>query len=137
MVNLLQLCQPCFFLCSDSGFGGVCGGVFDGAEGPAVAAAGQDLLAVEGALLHPDGGLPAVLQEGHQPHHRDGRFHLQDQTHRGEDLRQKHATFCKNETMRIVQSRVRASEKLAQLESIKLSDSKYCRPSFFREIAVR
>ena len=67
----------------DSCLGGVCGGVVDGAEGVDVAAEGQDLLAVEGALLHPDRGLPAGLQEGHQPHHRDGRLHLQDQTRRG------------------------------------------------------
>ena len=44
---------------ADSRVGGVGGGVVDGAEGSAVAAARQDLLAVEGALLHPDRGLPA------------------------------------------------------------------------------
>ena len=32
---------------------------------------------MEGAILHPDEGLPAVLQEGDLQDHRHGRLHLQ------------------------------------------------------------
>ena len=47
------------------------------AEGSAVAAAGQDLLAVEGALLRPHAGLPQLLQARHVENVGDGRVPLQ------------------------------------------------------------
>ena len=56
----------------------------DAAEGTDVAAEGQDVLAVEGAILHPDLELPAVLQEGDVAHHGDGRLHIQAQALGGE-----------------------------------------------------
>lgn len=49
----------------------------------AVAAARQAFLPLEGALLHPDPGLPAVLQEGKLKDDGDGRLHLQNQAGRG------------------------------------------------------
>ena len=55
----------------------------DTAEGSALAAEGQDVLAVEGAILHPDLELPAMLQEGDVAHHRDGRIHIQAEALRG------------------------------------------------------
>ena len=57
----------------------------DSAEGPALATEGQDVLAVEGAILHPDLELPAVLQEGDVAHHGDGRIHIQAQALGGEN----------------------------------------------------
>ena len=57
----------------------------DAAEGTDVAAEGQDVLAVEGAILHPDLELPAVLQEGDVAHHGDGRIHIQAQALGGEN----------------------------------------------------
>ena len=46
-------------------------------EGDAVAAEGQDILALEGALLRPHAGLPQLLQARHVENVGDGRVPLQ------------------------------------------------------------
>ena len=50
------------------------------AQGAAVAAARQDLLAVEGALLRPHARLPQLLQARHVADLRDGRVPLQGES---------------------------------------------------------